>query len=189
MTDSDIKTAARRVLEEIFPADDEVALAEMISEDFVNHEAPAGTPPGRGSITFYMHLLADAFSEQRWTIHRVLAEGDTAGHAAHLRDRQRIAAFAADHAGPRLSQERHALLGLALLHQGLPVGVHRHQLQVGVATSPPDLGRLPRQRLASNRVIRDIRGRPQELTAQFRDLVLDDPCRACQPSAGCCRIA
>ena len=78
MTDPDIKTAARRVLEDIFPADDEVALGEAISEDFVNHEAPAGTPPGPGSVSYYMHLLASAFSEQRWTIHRVLADGDTA---------------------------------------------------------------------------------------------------------------
>jgi predicted ester cyclase len=77
MTDTDIKSVARRVLEEIFPADDENALAEVISENIVNHEAPAGTPPGRGSVTYYMHLLASAFSEQRWTIHRVLAEGDT----------------------------------------------------------------------------------------------------------------
>jgi predicted ester cyclase len=77
MTDIDIKTAARRVLEEIFPADGEAALAEAISEDFVNHEAPAGTPPGPGSVSYYMHLLASAFSEQRWTIHQVLAEGDT----------------------------------------------------------------------------------------------------------------
>jgi predicted ester cyclase len=78
MTDTDIKTTARRVLEEVFPADDEAALAEVISEDFVNHEAPAGRPPRLASITYYMHLLAAAFSDQRWTIHRVLAEGDTA---------------------------------------------------------------------------------------------------------------
>ena len=78
MTGTDIKATARWVLEEIFPADDEAALTEVISEDFVNHEAPAGTPPGLGSVTYYMHLLASAFSGQRWTIHRVLAEGDTA---------------------------------------------------------------------------------------------------------------
>jgi len=77
MTGTDIKATARRVLEEIFPADDEAALAEVISGDFVNHEAPAVTPPGLGSITYYMHLLASAFSEQRWDIHRVLAERDT----------------------------------------------------------------------------------------------------------------
>jgi len=78
MTNTDIKATARRVLEEIFPADDETVLAEVISSDFVNHEAPAGTPPGLGSVTYYMHLLASAFSDQRWDIHRVLAEGDTA---------------------------------------------------------------------------------------------------------------
>lgn len=78
MTGTDIRATARRVLEEIFPADDEAALAEVISSDFVNHEAPAGTPPGLASVTYYMHMLAGAFSDQRWAIHRVLAEGDTA---------------------------------------------------------------------------------------------------------------
>jgi predicted ester cyclase len=77
VTQQDIKAVARRVLEEIFPADDEGALAQAISADFVNHEAPPGTPPGLGSVAYYMHMLAKAFSEQRWTIHRVLAEGDT----------------------------------------------------------------------------------------------------------------
>ena len=110
-------------------------------------------------------------------------------HAAHLRDRQRIAALTADHAGHRLIQQRHALLGPALLHQGLPDGVHRHQLQVGVAVRAPDLGRLARQRLALDRVVRDIGGGPQEFPAQFRNLVLDDPCRTGQPSAGRSRVA
>ena len=84
MTEVDPRTVARRVLEEIFPADDEAALAEVTSEDFVNHEAPAGTPPGLASVTFFMQMLAKAFSDQRWTIHRVLAEGDTAVvHCTH----------------------------------------------------------------------------------------------------------
>lgn len=76
MGSNDIKAAARRVLEEIFPADDEAALAEAIGESFVNHEAPPGTPPGLGGIAYYMHMLAKAFSDQRWTIHKVIAEGD-----------------------------------------------------------------------------------------------------------------
>jgi predicted SnoaL-like aldol condensation-catalyzing enzyme len=78
MSNDDVKAAARRVLEEIFPADDEMALVAATSADFVNHEAPPGTPPGPGSVIYYMHLLAKAFSDQRWTIHRVIAEGDTA---------------------------------------------------------------------------------------------------------------
>ena len=73
----DIKAIARRVLEEVFPADDEAALAALLSDDFVNHEAPAGTPPGPGSVAFFMHMLAGAFSDQRWTMHHVIAEGDT----------------------------------------------------------------------------------------------------------------
>jgi predicted ester cyclase len=75
--DNDIKAIARVVLEEIFPANDDAALATVISDEFVNHEAPAGTPPGLGSVTYFMHMLNDAFSDQRWTIHRVVAEGDT----------------------------------------------------------------------------------------------------------------
>lgn len=52
MTGTDIKATARRVLEEIFPADDEAALAEMISENFVNHEAqPAHHPAWPASPT------------------------------------------------------------------------------------------------------------------------------------------
>jgi len=70
------KTLARRVLEEIFPANDVKALRQVISDDFVNHEAPAGTPPGVGAITMFMNLLDEAFSDQRWDIHDVLSEGD-----------------------------------------------------------------------------------------------------------------
>jgi predicted ester cyclase len=81
---TDVKAAARRVLEEIFPADDEAAMIAAVSDDFINHEAPPGTPPGPVGVIFYMHALAKAFSDQRWTIHRVIAEGDTAVvHCTH----------------------------------------------------------------------------------------------------------
>lgn len=76
MGNDEAQAVARRVLEEIFPADDEAALAEVISDEFVNHEAPPGTPPGIAGIAFFMHLLAKAFSDQRWTIHHVVADGD-----------------------------------------------------------------------------------------------------------------
>jgi predicted ester cyclase len=73
---ADNKTLARRVLEEIFPANDLEALRAAISDEFVNHEAPPGTPPGLPGIARYMTLLNQAFSEQRWEIHDVLADGD-----------------------------------------------------------------------------------------------------------------
>jgi predicted ester cyclase len=69
--------AARRVLEEIFPAADEAAMAEAISAEFVNHEAPPGTPPGPAGITMFMRMLAAAFSDQKWTVQKVVADGDT----------------------------------------------------------------------------------------------------------------
>ena len=72
-----IKEQARRVLEEAFPNNDDELLRELVSDEFVNHEAPPGTPPGLGGIAFYMHMLAVAFSDQRWEIHRMVAEGDT----------------------------------------------------------------------------------------------------------------
>ncbi len=75
-TSADVKAAARRVLEDIFPADDEAALVDAVTVDFVNHEAPAGTPRGPQSALIYMHLLARAFSDQRWTVHQVVAEDD-----------------------------------------------------------------------------------------------------------------
>jgi predicted ester cyclase len=68
--------AARRVLEVIFPADDEGALLDALDPDFVNHEAPAGTPPGPANAVFYMHMLSRAFSDQRWEIDKTVAEGD-----------------------------------------------------------------------------------------------------------------
>jgi predicted ester cyclase len=72
-----IKAAARRVLEEIFPSNDEAALRDVVTEDFVNHEAPPGVPPGPDSVIFYMQLLDRAFSDQRWDIEKVISEGDT----------------------------------------------------------------------------------------------------------------
>jgi predicted ester cyclase len=77
VTTTEIKTLARRVLEEVFPADDETALSTLISDEFVNHEAPPGTPPGVGSVAYFMHMLSQAFSEQKWSIQKVVAEGDT----------------------------------------------------------------------------------------------------------------
>lgn len=81
---TDMKAAARRMLAEIFPAVDEAALVEIVSDRFVNHEAPPGPPPSPGSVSYFMHPLAKAFSEQRWTIDKVIAEGDrVALHCTH----------------------------------------------------------------------------------------------------------
>jgi predicted ester cyclase len=73
---SEAKAVARRVLEEIFPANDEDALREVISDQFVNHDSPRGTPTGPAGITRFMKMLNQAFSQQQWQIHDVIADGD-----------------------------------------------------------------------------------------------------------------
>ena len=84
LTVDENKANARRVLEEVFPANDQTALRELMDDSFVNHEAPPDTPPGLGSVTMFMNLLAGAFSDQRWTIDQVIAEGDlVAIHCVH----------------------------------------------------------------------------------------------------------
>ena len=52
------------------------ALAETMTDDFINHEAPPGTPPGPASVSYFMHLLDRAFSDQKWTIEQVIVDGD-----------------------------------------------------------------------------------------------------------------
>jgi predicted ester cyclase len=76
MSESVNKANARRILEKAFPANDQSLLAGLVSDRFVNHEAPPGTPPGRGGITMFMDLLSRAFSDQAWDIDHVVEEGD-----------------------------------------------------------------------------------------------------------------
>jgi predicted ester cyclase len=71
------KAAARRTLEEIFPKADVAALAEVVDPDIVNHEAAPGAPQGFEGIKQTMLWLAGAFSDRRYEIHQVIAEGDT----------------------------------------------------------------------------------------------------------------
>lgn len=73
----DIKTTARRTLEEIFPNGDVAGLAEVVHPDIVNHEAPPDAPQGLEGMTQTMLWLNGAFSDRRYEIHQVVAEGDT----------------------------------------------------------------------------------------------------------------
>jgi len=81
MGSNDIKAAARRVLEEIFPADDEAALAEVIAEDdiVVIHCTHSGRhtgdffdaePTGRTFAYKQMHMIrmADRKGVEHWAV-------------------------------------------------------------------------------------------------------------------------
>jgi predicted ester cyclase len=73
----DIKTIARRTLEEILPGGDAAALAQVIHPNLVDHNAPPGAPPGREAMAWSMAMLQAAFSDRRWALHQLIAQDDT----------------------------------------------------------------------------------------------------------------
>jgi predicted ester cyclase len=73
----DLKATARRTWEEIFPACDVEALAEVIAADSIEHGARPDEPQGFEGAKRMMLWLASVFSDQRWEIHQVVGEGDT----------------------------------------------------------------------------------------------------------------
>jgi predicted ester cyclase len=73
----DIKAIARRILGEIFPRGDVATLAEVVHPNFVDHDGPPGAPPGLDGMAWSMCVLQAGFSDRRWEIHQVIAEGDT----------------------------------------------------------------------------------------------------------------
>ena len=72
----DIRAIARRTFEEIFPAADVAALAEVTDPDVVHHGARPDEPPGIAGTTRTMLWLASVFSDQRWEVHDTIVEGD-----------------------------------------------------------------------------------------------------------------
>ena len=80
----DLKAIARRTWEEIFPACDVEALAEVVAVDAIEHGAPPGETQGFEGVKRTMLWLGRVFSDQRWEIHHVVCEGDTVVvHATH----------------------------------------------------------------------------------------------------------
>jgi predicted ester cyclase len=78
----DLKAMVRRHFEEIWPNGDVAALAATTHPGFVNHEVPPGVSPDRDGATQVMLWLRQAFTEQRYEIHQMIAEADTV--AVHL---------------------------------------------------------------------------------------------------------
>ena len=70
------KAIARRSFEEIFPACDVEALAEIVDQDVVSRGRRPDEPPGFEGAKGTMLWLATVFSDQRWEVHDVLGDGD-----------------------------------------------------------------------------------------------------------------
>ena len=73
----DLKDLTRRTWEEMLPAADFAAMAEVIDPDVVNHDLPPGVPNGFAGVRATIGMLHAAFSQQRYEVHRVIGEGDT----------------------------------------------------------------------------------------------------------------
>ena len=76
------KAIARRTFEEIFPACDVEALAEVVDPDAVSRGRRPNEPFGFEGVKRTMLWLARVFSDQRWEVHELIAEDDVV--AAHL---------------------------------------------------------------------------------------------------------
>ena len=73
----DIKTIARRTLEEILPGGEVAALAQVVHPNVVDHHGPPGAPPGPEGMAWSMHMRQAGFSDRRWALHQVIADADT----------------------------------------------------------------------------------------------------------------
>src|ERR1700694_1281249 len=87
----DLKAVTRRTWEEILPAGDVDALAEVVAADCVNHDAPPEMPQGLEGIKQTMLWLRGAFTDQRYEVQQVIGDGDTVAilctlHARHTGD-------------------------------------------------------------------------------------------------------
>lgn len=85
------KAMARRTWEEIFPACDVDALAEITDPDVVSRGRRPDEPAGLEGVTRTMLWLATVFSDQRWEVHDVVGDGDVVAvrlthHGRHTGD-------------------------------------------------------------------------------------------------------
>jgi predicted ester cyclase len=74
----DIRSVMRRTYEEIYPSDDEAALAQVVAPDCVSHGDGSPGVSGFAGIASTMHWLAAVFADRRWNIHRIAVDDDVA---------------------------------------------------------------------------------------------------------------
>ena len=68
--------SVRRTFEELLSAGDLALAEELVTADFVNHEAPPGTPPGPEGLRRVALFLRGAFPDLRFTVDDAVAAGD-----------------------------------------------------------------------------------------------------------------
>src|SRR4051794_19255022 len=70
------KTIYRRFIQEIFNEGRLDKLNELVSPDYVLHEAPPGTPSGPDAIKEIVMMFQSAFPDLKITLDELVAEGD-----------------------------------------------------------------------------------------------------------------
>ena len=70
------KALVRRFLEEVFNKGNVAVIDELIAEDYVDHSAPPGAPPGPAIAKHTYTMFRAAFPDLRVDIHDLIADGD-----------------------------------------------------------------------------------------------------------------
>jgi steroid delta-isomerase-like uncharacterized protein len=80
MSPQELKTRARRIVEEVYNQGDLAVAAELIAPDCVHHAPrPPDAPepePGLGAVTQWLTIVRGAFPDHHTTIEDEIAEGD-----------------------------------------------------------------------------------------------------------------
>lgn len=76
-TASDLTSLVRRFTDEVINAQDlDVALTELVAEDFVELNPLPGQGPGRAGLADVLRAMFAGFPDLHWTVLDTLAEGD-----------------------------------------------------------------------------------------------------------------
>jgi ketosteroid isomerase-like protein len=83
MSDEDRnKALLHRFYEELWSQGDLEAIPELVAENFVDHHALPGAPPGREGLAALVTTWRTAFPDMRETVEDLVAEGDRRSSAA-----------------------------------------------------------------------------------------------------------
>ena len=70
------KALMRRFYEGLWSRGNLEAIPELVAEDFVDHQAPAGHPPGREELAGLVLMWRSGFPDMQETVQDLISEGD-----------------------------------------------------------------------------------------------------------------
>ena len=87
MTDAneDLKRLARRFPEDVATEGNTALIDEIVTEDFVEHNAVGGDAEGPSAAKDQIHALRNAFPDFEATVDEIIAEGDLVAMRLHIR--------------------------------------------------------------------------------------------------------